>query len=376
VEDFQSRHRRLPSSASDSPREIMSERRRNHLPHRRRAYRYDPELARLSDDELLNLRMCDLPVRIERTPLEDRLARLYHELELKKIPFRPHYWLSSEWFSPDGVPGIAIPFYLAHPRLIELEAHEMLDVEGATEEECLQILRHETAHAIDNAYRLSRRKRWQAVFGKVSLPYPEAYTPQPYSKEYVHHLDAWYAQSHPAEDFAETFAVWLKPRSGWRTQYDGWPVLRKLMCVDEMMQHVRDHRPRVRTRARIEPLHSLRQTLREHYAERRRHYGIDQPHFFDQHLRRLFATADACPRGRSAAAFLRQVRKRLRRDVAHWTGERQYTVDQVLGDMISRAAELKLRLARPPHDVERDALIVLTMHVMNYLNAGLHRIAL
>ena len=25
------------------------------------------------------------------------------------------------------------------------------------------------------------------------------------------HLDPWYAQSHPDEDFAETFAVWLTP---------------------------------------------------------------------------------------------------------------------------------------------------------------------
>lgn len=330
----------------------------------------------MSDDELLDLRLCDLPVSLERTPIEDRIARLHRELELKGLRFRPYFWLSNEWFTPDGAPGIAVPFYLAHPRLLELERHEMLDVEGGTGEECLQIMRHEAGHAIDNAYRLSRRHRWRDVFGQASRPYPKAYTPRPFSKHFVHHLDAWYAQSHPAEDFAETFAVWLKPRSAWRAKYAGWPALRKLEFVDALMREIARQPIKVRTRAHFEPLGSLRHTLREHYDLRREHYGIGRPHFFDQHLQRLFADRKECPRGKSAAAFLRRVRVRLRRDVAHWTGERQYTVDQVLTEMISRAAELKLRMTRPAPEVERDSLVVLTMHVMNYLNAGLHRIAL
>src|SRR5256885_16453644 len=79
-----------------------------------------------------------------------------------------------------------------------------------------RILRHEAGHALDNAYRLRRRKRWRAVFGPASLPYPARYRARPGSRRYVHHLGEWYAQAHPSEDFAETFAVWLTPKSGWR----------------------------------------------------------------------------------------------------------------------------------------------------------------
>ena len=75
---------------------------------------------------MLRLRISDLPLRIEGTPLENRVARLYEELERRGLAFRPHVWLAEEWFTPDGVPGIAIPFYLADPRLMKLERNRML----------------------------------------------------------------------------------------------------------------------------------------------------------------------------------------------------------------------------------------------------------
>ena len=145
--------------------------------------------------------MCDLKLRIQGTPLERRIDKLYKELESREIPFRPHCWLSDEWFSPDGVPGIAIPFYLAHPRLARLERRQVLEVEGGTEEWCMRILRHEAGHALDTAFGLHRRRMWRETFGKYSEPYPDYYSPRPYSKSFVVHLDSWYAQSHPAEDF-------------------------------------------------------------------------------------------------------------------------------------------------------------------------------
>jgi len=167
-------------------------------------------LEGLTDRQLLDLRLCDLPVRIPGTQLEQRLKRLYRELRGRSLEFRPHVWLAEEWFTPDGVAGFAIPFYLAHPRLMKLERSQMLEVEGATESECMRILRHEAGHAIDNAFRLHARQSWTDTFGSYRVPYPEWYQPQPDSRDYVLNLDAWYAQAHPAEDFAETFAVWLK----------------------------------------------------------------------------------------------------------------------------------------------------------------------
>ena len=187
-----------------------------------RPHRKAPIWAKWGDDKLLDLRMSELDLSIEGSVLQKRIADLEAELAARGIVFRPHFWLSDEWFTPDGVPGIAIPFYLAHPRLARLEQQQMLEVEGGTPSWCMRILRHELGHAIDNAYLLRRRRRRQALFGSSSIDYPEFYTPKPYSRSFVLHIDNWYAQSHPDEDFAETFAVWLNPRSDWRRRYHDW----------------------------------------------------------------------------------------------------------------------------------------------------------
>src|SRR6187549_2833267 len=208
----------------------------------------------LPDEELLDLRFSDLGLRIEGSWLEDRIATLLHELAAKGLHFKPHFWLSAEWFSPDGVPGVAIPFYLAHPRLMKLEKAQMLEVEGGTPEWCLQILRHEAGHAFDNAYALRRRRRRRRVFGSPATPYPEFYLPRPYSKSFVLHLDSWYAQSHPDEDFAETFAVWMTPGSDWRNRYHDWPALRKLEYLDSVMKEIAGQPPINKSRRRVEPL--------------------------------------------------------------------------------------------------------------------------
>jgi hypothetical protein len=323
------------------------------------------------------VRICDLGLRVQGTPLERRIVRLHAELEARRIRFRPHCWLTDEWFSPDGVPGIGIPFYLAHPRLIRLERKQVLEVEGGTKDWCMRILRHEAGHALDTAYRLHRRRTWRETFGRYSQPYPDYYHPKPYSKSYVQHLDSWYAQSHPAEDFAETFAVWLKPRSGWRTHYRGWPAMKKLEYVDHLMSEVRRQKPQVVSRRHVAPLRSIRRTLREHYAEKRARYGLDYPNFHDRDLRRLFADPPEQARSPSAAAFLRRIGPELRRAVAQWTGEYQYTINQVLEEMIERCRELDLRVDRHrEQQVKRDTLVMLTVQTMNYLHGGHHRVAL
>lgn len=322
------------------------------------------------------MRMCDLKLRIRGSCLQKRIAKLFEELDAREIRFRPHFWLSDEWFSPDGVPGVAIPFYLAHPRLARLEKKQVLEVEGGTEEWCLRILRHEAGHAIDTAYGLHRRRSWRDTFGRYSQAYPEYYDPRPYSKRFVLHLDQWYAQSHPAEDFAETFAVWLKPRSGWRTHYRGWPAMKKLEYVDRVISSLQGKKPKVVSRRHVAPLSTFRKTLREHYDEKRGRYGLDHPDFHDRDLRKLFSDAPENARGLSAARFLRRIGPELRRMVARWTGEYQYTINQVLEEMIDRCRQLDLRLERPEDEVRNDALVMLTVQTMNYLHGGRHRVAL
>ncbi len=330
----------------------------------------------LPDRELLDYRVCDLGLQLNGTVLEQRVARLHQELKMRGLCFRPHCWLSEEWFSPDGIPGIAIPFYLAHPRLIRLERKQMLEVEGGTEQWCMKILRHEAGHAIDSAFGLHRRRRWREVFGKYSKPYPESYQPKPYSRSYVRHLEPCYAQSHPAEDFAETFAVWLKPRSRWRSQYVGWPAMKKLEYVDELMEQIRGKRPTVNSRARVDPVRSIRKTLSAHYAEKCARYSIEYTDAYDPDLRKLFSDSPEHSRQQAASTFLRQMRPELRRVVAHWTGQYRYTVDQVLNEMIDRCRVLKLRLGQPEPQAKRDALVMLTVQTMKQLQSGNNRFAL
>ena len=188
-----------------------------------------PAWVALKDDELLQKRICDLGAKIPGSELEGRVAQLYDELAARGLAFRPACYLGDEWFSPEGVPAIAIPFYLAHPRLKALELHQMLEVEGGTPEWCLQLLRHESGHAIDHAYHFSSREDWRALFGNPEAEYaPETYQPRPYSRGFVRNLPNWYAQAHPDEDFAETFAVWLQSTpEQWREQYRGWKALEK-----------------------------------------------------------------------------------------------------------------------------------------------------
>jgi hypothetical protein len=329
----------------------------------------------LPDNELLNLRMCDLPLHIDDS-LGERIARLRQELEASGLRAPVHFYLSDEWFTPDGATAIAIPFYLAHPRLAKLEETQMLEVEGGEYEWCMRILRHEAGHALDNAFKLRRRRQRRAIFGSYKKPYPESYTPRPYSKSFVLHLDAWYAQSHPDEDFAETFAVWLTPNSEWRQRYKGWPALKKLEYMDAVMRSVRDRAPALNNPEEIEPLRRLRKTLRQHYRTKRRHYGVDYPNFYDRDLRRLFSDAPEFAGGVTAAQFIGRIRKATRRAVAEWTGIYQYTIDQVIEDMIARSRELKLRLAVPEEQARQEFTVLLTVQTMNHLHSGGHRLFL
>jgi hypothetical protein len=328
------------------------------------------------DEQLLSLRVSDLELPLEGTELEQRMEQLYSELAARGLQFRPHYWLSDEWFTPDGVPGVAVPFYLAHPRLARLELRQMLEVEGGTQEWCLKILRHEAGHAIENAFRLRRRKRRRELFGSTRVEYPEFYSPRPHSKSFVMHLDAWYAQSHPDEDFAETFAVWLNPESHWRERYEGWPALKKLEYMDELMGELAGKAPPVSSDVRVDPLSSIRKTLRRHYEQKRAHYGVDHPNFYDRDLRRLFSDSPAYAHQPTAASFLSRIRRETRQLVGRWTNEYQYTIDRVLDDMIVRSRELNLRLAVPPEQAKLDFAVLLTVQTMNYLHSGRHRVAL
>ncbi|MEQ1897205.1 MAG: hypothetical protein ABL971_07445 [Vicinamibacterales bacterium] len=330
----------------------------------------------LPDEQLLDLRLCDLPLTIDGSALTGRIAALRAELSERDLRVPVHFYLADEWFTPDGTAAVAIPFYLAHPRLEKLEEAQMLEIEGGEHEWCMRILRHETGHAVDNAYRLRLRRQRRGLFGSPTVPYPEFYAPRPYSKSFVLHLDAWYAQSHPDEDFAETFAVWLTPDSQWQARYAGWPAAKKLEYIDALMRSLRGRPAPVQNAGEVDPLRRIRTTLRQHYRRKRRHYGVEPTGMHDRELRLLFSDAPEAAGNITAAQFIARMRRPVRRAVAQWTGIYQYTIDQVLEEMIARCQQLKLRLALPEDQARQEFTVLLTVQVMNYLHSGGHRLVL
>ena len=318
-----------------------------------RAARYRWE--KLADGELLGLRLGALGLSIRRNPrLQRCVERLYAELEARGLRFRPHVWLAEEWFSPDGVPGIAIPFYLAHPRLLALERRITHEAEGSNANWLMRLLRHEAGHAFDNAYRLRRRARWRAVFGPASQPYRAWYRARPTSRNHVQHLGDWYAQSHPTEDFAETFATWLAPRSDWRRRYAGWPALRKLRFVEEIVAELGARPPPVRSRERIEALADSERTLAQHYRHKLAWLRRRRRALADSILRRAFPGRPA-PARLAAATLLRSHKQALVNSLVRSTGFNRYSVYQILRMAIERCERLGLEVREPQRTALRRA---------------------
>lgn len=316
-----------------------------------------PDLAGKSDEELLQMRICDLKLRISGTELESRIQTFYEELAAKGVSFKPLCYLGDEWFCPEGSASIAIPFYLAHPRLKKLEERMMLEVEGGTEAWCMRLLRHEMGHVLNHVYLIDQDRRWQKLFGPPSLEYSESFRARPYSKRFVRHLEGWYAQSHPEEDFAETVAIWLTPGVDWRQQYRDWTALEKIEYVDILMAKLAGQPPKVLSKTKMSEASRLRSRLEVYYRRRRRMYAQDFPDFFDADLKKLFVDAATAPNNERAAAFLRRSSKMLLSAVSTWTGEPKFTLNRVLRALTQRCAELDLRLRSESGGIEISAYL-------------------
>jgi hypothetical protein len=322
----------------------------------------------LGEEELLDVRLRELGVRVEGTWLEVAVEKLHRELARRHLPIRPYVWLSTQWFVPRGAAGIAIPFYLAHPRLMQLERKQMREVEGGTRVELMKILRHEAGHVLDNAYILGRDARVRELFGKWTTRYPKQYRPNPASRRFVQHLRLYYAQAHPHEDFAETFAVVLgSRRRTWQTQYADWPALAKLEFMVRLLRELRERKPHRRKHVQTEAIGTLDMTLRQYYAEKRSVYDVSFPATYDDGLRRLFSDAPRDRRHELASHFLRRNRSEIRKLVSNFTGDFQYTREQVFSNLIGRSRELKLRVAGPEGRLKMEFAILLTVTTMDAL---------
>jgi hypothetical protein len=225
---------------------------------------------------LLAKRICSLGLRIEGSPIEPCIRQLKRELAAKGLDYAPGFYLTDTWGCPDRVPTIGIPFYLASAPLGRIEKEQTGDLEDS--QTIMQLLRHETGHAINYAFRLWEQPGWREVFGPFSKPYRDVFQPNPWSRRFVRHICSCpyrytYAQKHPDEDFAETFAVWLTPRSGWRRKYRGWPAIEKLRYVDRLMEKIRGREPRRKRGKLVNPVCELTLPVAEHYRRQARRYG-------------------------------------------------------------------------------------------------------
>ncbi len=211
---------------------------------------------------LLSRKISELPLRIEGTRLEKLIAQLYSEMGAAGISYRPGTYLSNDWGCPNKVPVIGIPFYLVDPRLGRLKTR-LTGIGVEDDKLIMMLLRHEAGHTFNYAYLLYRKPNWRKLFGRFSLPYPENYSVDPYSNRFVHHLSGWYAQRHPDDDFAETFAVWLNPYSNWKRTYTGTPALDKLLYVEKMVAEY-GRKPPVVTGGKLDmPVEKMMMTLDE-----------------------------------------------------------------------------------------------------------------
>jgi hypothetical protein len=316
--------------------------------------------------DLLGRRISDLGLRVRGSPIETLVDRLYDELRARELDFLPPVYLSDEWGCPEAVPIIGVPFYLADERLARIEAERSLGIEGT--DESMQYLRHEAGHAFNYAYRLYDRADWRQTFGPYSRPYRERYRADPFSRDYVRHVLGWYAQKHPDEDFAETFAVWLTPHIDWRDVYDGWPALNKLEYVDRLMHEVGRAPPSSARAPSPEdlPVEAMHFTVEEYYRDLEDALPIEDERFFDGDLRNLFAGGTEAPAGEPAAQFVHRHRGEMIGRIAYWTGERPGIVGTFIDFLAARAEKLGLRV----RGLEASTLIELTAFgtavMMNY----------
>jgi hypothetical protein len=314
---------------------------------------------------LLSQRISDIGLEIRGTLLEKLVNQLYEELAAKGLDFRPPVYLSDQWGCPDGTPLIGVPFYLADARLSKIEEDYSSAVEGA--EESMRYLRHEAGHAFNYAYRLYDRPDWRKMFGPYSRPYRDRYRADPFSRDFVRHILGWYAQKHPDEDFAETFAVWLTPDIDWRHTYDGWSATAKLEYVDRVMKEIAHQIPEVPEPSEDDlPVAAMQYTLAEHYKESEESIPIRDERIFDGDLKTIFVAAEHAPGAAAAAEFISRHRREIVTRISYWTGENAAVVRQFVDFLAGRAERLELRLG----GLEASTLIELTAFgtavMMNY----------
>jgi hypothetical protein len=278
---------------------------------------------------------------------------------------------------PFGTVVIGIPFYLARPELTDLHGEEVGHIEGFNETDILRYLRHEMGHVVNYGYKLYDEEEWVKLFGSITQPYLEDYRPQPFSRRFVRHLPGWYAQKHPDEDWAETFAVWMTPDHDWRKEYAPWPTaLAKLEYCERTMGRLAERDPPVTATELDEDVGELAYSLREYYKNQPAENEPPASAGLDGDLRAIFdeiappADTAAAKETRPAAALIRKLERPLMADVFRWTGHFPEKTRSLMRHLAQRAEVLQQVY---PVEAETEATIGVTILVTSLAMNHVHR---
>jgi Putative zinc-binding metallo-peptidase len=246
----------------------------------------------------------------------------------------------------------------------------MNDLEDARE--IMMYMRHEAGHAFNYAYQLYKSAEWRDLFGPFRRAYRDNYRPIPFSRKYVRHMAGWYAQKHPDEDFSETFAVWLTPRSQWRKRYEGWDAIKKLQYVDRIARKFGDAEP-IRRRGFTDiTVDEMESTVGEFYRLSLPDEVPVQDLTLDTDLADIFNISPKRRKGvRPAQELLHQHRKPIIDKVAYWSGVQRPIVKRLVEALCKRVEDLGLRVdIRRESDYLTEFTVYTTALSMNYLVRG------
>ena len=332
----------------------------------------------------LNTPIRDMSLTIAGTWLQPVLHEFEEELQAAGIKrLSPSFYLANEWGVSDSL-AIGIPFYLATPELMAVQAERVGHVEGSTRLEILRYLRHEMGHVICYAYRLYDDEEYVRIFGANTQPYVEEFHVEPFSRRYVRHLPGWYAQKHPEEDWCETFAVWITPGTNWRAEYADWPeAFHKLVYCHDTIARIGDMEPLATSTKQEDDIAHFPGSVAQFYeslessAQELLTLGkVEMPAGIDGALKSIFEDlgsrddkSSQAPR-RPASTLIVKLERMLVDHVYRWTGHFPERTRPLLRHLATRADQLTQVY---PEDRELEAAIAVTALVTTLaMNFGTH----
>ncbi len=191
--------------------------------------------------EVFQTPICDLTLSFEGNGLATAMNALRDEVRAKGLQFWPNWYFGDDDFwTTDRAISVNVPWFLGDDIVRLAVASRGTQY---TDDDLLRILRHEYAHALLYAFEGWKHWHWVQAFGDFDKEYTEDWEPDA-SKDadFVAHLDRpgtggllHYAQKHPDEDWAETFATWISGE--WQAQMETGSDLRKkkILTVQDLV---------------------------------------------------------------------------------------------------------------------------------------------